>query len=354
MDASSLSSSNASPASVTSVRAQSRTRWRLRARLAFHRTRHAPVSRAPGAALTGSLCVLAFLVLAFTGPLLTLQYRPDMELAHASVMHVIHRVPFGWFVRGLHATAADALVAFVLLHLTLTWCDLRFRSKRQGLWTSGVVLLGLSVAAVLSGVVLPWDDRALASIRVAASLVDALPWIGKPAAAILLDGPWVTSSTIPRLFALHVGWIPLAMSALLFAHLRRWPAKDVALRFPSHAPYVWLVAINVVVWGGAFAKRAPGPAADLLKPSAGALAPDWFFLPVYQMLRVMPSRMGPMDTVTFVSCCLVFAAVGLFSVPFWDRSDHHVLCHRWFRRTIAAMVWLCFVVLMGWGYAQLL
>ncbi len=57
-----------------------------------------------------------------TGIFLAMHYKPDANLAFASVEYIMRDVPWGWLVRYMHSTGASAFFIVVYLHMTARRC----------------------------------------------------------------------------------------------------------------------------------------------------------------------------------------------------------------------------------------
>ena len=58
----------------------------------------------------GSLAMLVLVIQIVTGIFLVMHYKPDANLAFASVEYIMRDVPWGWLIRYLHSTGASALL----------------------------------------------------------------------------------------------------------------------------------------------------------------------------------------------------------------------------------------------------
>ena len=56
----------------------------------------------------GSLALLVLVIQIVTGIFLTMHYKPDAELAFASVEYIMRDVNGGWIIRYMHSTGASA------------------------------------------------------------------------------------------------------------------------------------------------------------------------------------------------------------------------------------------------------
>ena len=108
----------------------------------------------------GGLALFFFLVQLITGVLLLLYYSPTPETANESVRFIESQVPYGWFVRSLHAWSANLMVATVLVHLFSTYFMRAYRRPRELMWVSGLTLLLVVLGFGFTGYLLPWDTTA--------------------------------------------------------------------------------------------------------------------------------------------------------------------------------------------------
>src|SRR6476620_9881140 len=65
----------------------------------------------------GSLAMLVLVLQILTGIFLTMHYKPDANLAFASVEYIMRDVPFGWLIRYMHSTGASAFFVVVYMHM---------------------------------------------------------------------------------------------------------------------------------------------------------------------------------------------------------------------------------------------
>ncbi len=172
----------------------------------------------------GRLAVFLFGVQVGTGVLLALYYRPDPEGAYASVGTIVSSVTLGWLVRGLHLVAGHALAVVVGLYLVRAFFLRTFlRPNGRAGWVLAVAFSFLTVAFLLTGQVLPWDEPAYWRTVVTGELVARVPVAGRWLAEVFRGGPEVSGGTLVRLFALHGLLFPwLGFSCILLARrLRR-------------------------------------------------------------------------------------------------------------------------------------
>ena len=172
----------------------------------------------------GRLAVFLFGVEVATGALLALYYRPDPEGAYASVGTITSEVTLGWLVRGLHNVTGHALAAVVGLYLVRAFFLRTFlRPNGRAGWVLAVSFSFLTLAFLLTGLSLPWDETAYWRTQLTANLVAQVPVLGGWLATLFRGGSEVSGVTLVRLFSLHGLLFPwLAFGCILLARrLRR-------------------------------------------------------------------------------------------------------------------------------------
>src|SRR6478672_11803312 len=65
----------------------------------------------------GSLALVVLVIQIVTGIFLVMHYKPDSNLAFASVEYIMREVPGGWIIRYMHSTGASAFFIVVYLHM---------------------------------------------------------------------------------------------------------------------------------------------------------------------------------------------------------------------------------------------
>ena len=167
----------------------------------------------------GSLAILMLVIQIATGIFLTMHYKPDAELAFASVEYIMRDVPFGWLVRYLHSTGASMFFVVVYLHMFRGVIYGSHREPRELVWLIGCVIFVALMAEAFMGYLLPWGNMSYWGAQVILSLFDVIPFVG-PALTEWIRGDFVISdATLNRFFAFHVILMPLILVALVFLHL---------------------------------------------------------------------------------------------------------------------------------------
>jgi ubiquinol-cytochrome c reductase cytochrome b subunit len=292
----------------------------------------------------GSLALFVLVIQILSGIFLTMHYKPDAELAFASVEYIMRDVEWGWFIRYLHTTGASFFFIVVYLHMFRSLLYGSHRAPRELVWIFGMLIYLALMAEAFMGYVLPWGQMSYWGAQVIINLFGAIPSIGEPLTEWIRGDFFISDATLNRFFALHVIALPLAIFGLVLMHL-------VALRengsnnpdgveikankdengvpvdgIPFHpyytikdifgvAMFLLLFCFVLFFWpeaGGLFLEHDNFvPANPLVTPEH--IKPVWYFTPYYAILKAVPDKL--------MGVILMFAAVGiLFFLPWLDRS----------------------------------
>jgi cytochrome b-561 len=268
----------------------------------------------------GEITMFAFILLILSGIFLTLNYEPstrmvklpngqEVQAAYASILY-IDSLPFGAVLRSWHHWLAHIMIAAAFLHMLRILLSGAYKKPRELNWLIGLGLLGLSIVVAFTGYALPYDNYAITATRIGHGIAESLPWVGKTVAAIMFGGEFPGSDqSIPRLFSLHVLWLPLILMGTIGLHLavmikqkhtqpryaeRVAPGKIMGVPlFPQQAAMMGVlffvfVAVTVFV-AGAFLAH-PVEAFGPLSADTPAVKPDWYFMWIYGLLKIIPAN----------------------------------------------------------------
>jgi hypothetical protein len=167
----------------------------------------------------GSLALMVLVIQIVTGIFLTMHYKPDANLAFASVEYIMRDVPWGWLIRYMHSTGASAFFIVVYLHMFKAMIYGSYRKPRELVWIFGCAIFLMLMAEAFFGYLLPWGQMSYWGAQVIVNLFAAVPFVG-PDLALLIRGDYVVSdATLNRFFSFHVIAIPLVLLGLVVAHL---------------------------------------------------------------------------------------------------------------------------------------
>jgi ubiquinol-cytochrome c reductase cytochrome b subunit len=302
--------------------------------------------------ILGSLALFLILVQFFTGIMLSFNYAPTPGDAYDSVRYILTDVTAGRLMRGLHHWGASMIIVIVVLHMVQVFLYGAYKKPREGTWIAGVVLLLLTLAFGLTGYLLPWDNRAYWGTTVTTSIGATVPLAGPYVSRLLASTGDIGVQTFARFYALHVLILPPAIILLIVLHVymvRRHgvaPApgdEDLPKKgfFPEQI-FKDTVAVFVgfaILFTMAIAVRVPLEHMADPTDTAYIPRPEWYFLFLFQMLKVFK---GPLEVVGTV-VLPTLAILALILTPFIDRSKIvHVR-----QRTLAFGIVL--LAALGWG-----
>ena len=300
----------------------------------------------------GSLALLMLVNQFVTGILLTMNYKPDAELAFDSVEYIMRDVNWGWLVRYMHSTGASGFFIVVYLHMFRGLLYGSFKQPRELIWIFGMLIFLALMAEAFMGYLLPWGQMSYWGAQVIISLFSAIPVIGDDLSLWVRGDYVVSDATLNRFFAFHVIAVPLVLVLLIFLHIvalhevgsnnpdgidikKNKDANGIPLDgIPFHPYYtvkdivgvaVFLFFFAVVIFympemGGYFLEPANFIPADPLK-TPEHIAPIWYFTPFYAILRAVPDKFAGV-------IAMGGAIVVLFLLPWLDRSEVRSIRYR--------------------------
>jgi ubiquinol-cytochrome c reductase cytochrome b subunit len=304
----------------------------------------------------GSLALLVLVLQIVTGIFLTMNYKPDAELAFASVEYIMRDVEWGWLIRYLHSTGASAFFVVIYLHMFRGLIYGSYKQPRELVWIFGMFLYLALMAEAFMGYLLPWGQMSYWGAQVIISLFGAIPFIGEQLALWIRGDFVVGEATLNRFFAFHVIAIPFAIVGLVAAHIialhevgsnnpdgvdikKNKDSNGIPLDgIPFHPYYtvkdivgvtVFLFIFSLVLFyapemGGYFLEPPNFVPADPLK-TPEHIAPVWYFTPSYAILRAIPSINGS----AFPGVVGMGLSIALlFLLPWLDRSPIRSIRYR--------------------------
>ncbi len=286
----------------------------------------------------GGAILILFFIQVITGLMLLLYYKPTIESAHKSVIIIMTEVPLGWIIRSLHRWTAFFMIAFVFIHLFSTLILKAYRRPREIIWITGCLLLIITLFFGFTGYLLPWDEVSLAATKIGTDIPRSIPVIGVWVTRLLRGGEDVTGETLTRFFALHVCFLPLSILALIGLHviliqkhgmsipISIEKKKNSVSQIPFYPNFFyresifWLFIFGLIVTFAFMFPASLGKEAELMAPTPEGVKPEWYFLFLFQTLKLFPSKILflPGDTVA-VFLILIFGIIFL-ALPFIDRD----------------------------------
>jgi ubiquinol-cytochrome c reductase cytochrome b subunit len=306
----------------------------------------------------GSLAGICLLLQILTGIFLAMHYTPHVDLAFMSVEHIMRDVEGGWFLRYMHANGASMFFIVVYLHMFRGLYYGSYSSPRELVWIVGVVIFLLMILTAFIGYVLPWGQMSFWGATVITSLASAIPVVGDEITHWLWGGFSVDNATLNRFFSLHylLPFIIAGASIVHLAALHQYGSNNPlgTLGTVDKVPfYPYFYAKDLVGWVSfalffsLFVYFYPNllghpdnyiPANPMSTPAH--IVPEWYFLPVYAILRSIPNKLGGVAAIA-----LVF--ISLLALPFLNTS---AIRSSSFRPLHKKLFWLLVAdcVLLGW------
>jgi quinol-cytochrome oxidoreductase complex cytochrome b subunit len=169
----------------------------------------------------GGMGLVLLVLLAGTGSMLMLAYRPNPAEAYASVQALIRETGFGPFVRNIHAWSANLLLVVVFLHLLRVFFTSAFHGPRQFNWVIGLLLLCCAMAANFTGYLLPWDQLSYWAITIVTGMLAYVPLAGPWLQELARGGEDLGAVALNNFYTLHTTIIPVLFLLLLPWHFFR-------------------------------------------------------------------------------------------------------------------------------------
>ncbi|MCQ4040775.1 cytochrome bc complex cytochrome b subunit [Streptantibioticus rubrisoli] len=275
--------------------------------------------------LLGEIALYSLVVLVLTGSYLTLFFNPSMSEsvyhgvyvplqglrvtdAYSSTLDISFDIRGGLLIRQMHHWAALVFVAAIGVHMLRIFFTGAFRRPREANWMIGVTLFMLALLEGFCGYSLPDDLLSGTGLRTANTILMSIPVVGTYLTFFVWGGAFPGHALIPRLYIVHVLFVPGVLIALVAAHLMlvvylkhtQWGAQGKTNRNSVGLPMVpqftaKSTGLSLMVFGvtsalGAVAQINPiwnyGPyQADQVATDA---QPDWYVGFLEGALRIMP------------------------------------------------------------------
>ncbi|MGW1428656.1 cytochrome bc1 complex cytochrome b subunit [Streptomyces sp. NPDC001108] len=327
--------------------------------------------------LLGEIALYALVVLVLTGSFLTLFFDPSMKSgpylgsyaplrgltvsqAYASTLHISFDVRGGLLIRQVHHWAALIFVAAIGVHLLRVFFTGAFRRPREVNWMVGVTLFLLALLEGFAGYSLPDDLLSGTGMRTANTIVMSLPVVGTYLSDLLWGGPFPGQVILPRLYIVHVLFVPGLLLGLVVVHLmlvlylkhtqwatpgrtnRNAVGQPMVPHFAAKSAGLSLMVAAVTVWLGATAQINPVWSYGPYRGDQAVVdsQPDWYVGFLEGALRLMPPWENEVAGHTLMWNVLVPAVLlpgllflVLYAYPFFeewvtgDPGEHH-LCDR--------------------------
>ena len=325
----------------------------------------------------GSLLMLVMVLQIVTGIVLTMHYKPDADLAFASVEYIMRDVPAGWFIRYLHSVGASMLFLAIYLHMFRAMLYGSYKGPRELIWILGMILYIAMMAEAFFGYLLPWGNMSYWGAQVIISLFGAIPVVGEGLAEWIRGDFVVSDATLNRFFAFHVILLPLLLALLVYLHIvalhktgsnnpdgveikKQKDDKGVPLDgIPFHPYYtvkdifgaaVFMAIFLAIVFfapelSGWFLEKDNFEPANILQTPPD-IVPLWYLTPYYSILRAVTFEWLPGGAKLWGVMAMGLAIVLFFFLPWLDRSKVKSILYRgWMYKFMLGLFAVTFVIL---------
>ena len=313
----------------------------------------------------GGITLFLFIVQIITGILLLFYYKSTANTAFDSVKFIMTKVEFGWLIRSIHGWSSNLMVFTVFVHMFSTFFLKAYRPPRELTWVTGVFLFFLTLGTGFTGYLLPWNELSFFATKVGTQMAGSVPYIGGFLRTILRGGEEVSDATLGRFFGFHIIVLPLCIFAVLGAHLafvqlqgmsepisvkERKEKKSIPF-FPNFLLrdiLAWMLALGVLASLAVFFPAELGKKVDPFAPTPVGIKPEWYFLWMFQALKLIPSKVFIFDGE--VVGILGFGVMGLILLilPFIDIRSRKEKRNLFL--TLLGIFMLAFIVVMTvWG-----
>ncbi len=314
-------------------------RFKLDDLINFMKKKEVPLYRGTIWYYFGGITLLLFIIQVVTGMLLLLYYKGSSELAFESVRFISAKVKFGWLIRSIHSWSANLMVLSAFIHMFSVFFTKAYKKPRELTWYSGFLLLVLAMGFGFTGYLLPWNELSLFATKVGTDIPKTIPLVGGFIMNLLRGGEEVSGSTLSRFFGFHVALLPGIFTVILALHLvliqrqgmaapENWDELPESRKkkipfFPNFLLrdlLIWLIIINVLSVLAVFFPWDLGTKADELAPAPAGIKPEWYFLFMFQTLKIIPAKLFVIDGEVFGVMLFSIAGLLWFLVPLMDRK----------------------------------
>lgn len=310
----------------------------------------------------GALSGICLIIQILSGLFLSMHYVPDINLAFASVEHIMRDVNNGWLVRYIHSNGASMFFFVIFFHIFRNIYFGSYLYPRIQLWISGIIIFFLLMAIAFMGYVLPWGQMSFWGATVITNLFSAIPIYGSTIVEWLWGGFSVDQATLNRFYSFHF-FLPFILAAVAFVHLALLhnvgSSDPLSLDsntsnihpaminfFPYfyvkdlYATFIFLFIFSYFVF---FIPNVLGHPDNYIEANSmvtpAHIVPEWYFLPFYAILRSIPNKLGGV-------IAMVFSILSLLAFPLFNSNKKAPL----FRSIYVFIIWVFAsnFILLGW------
>ncbi len=268
-----------------------------------------------------------------TGVVLVMHYTPHVDMAFASIEHIMRDVNGGHMIRYFHMNGASLFFVAVYAHIFRGLYYGSYKAPREITWIVGMLMYLVMMGTAFMGYVLPWGQMSFHGTAVITGLFGAIPFIGESIQTWLLGASAVGQPALNRFFSLHY-LLPFILAGLTIVHIwafhstgnnnptgvevRRTSKEDAKKDTLPFWPYfvikdLFALAVILVVFVAivGFMPNYLGHPDNYIKANALAtpahIVPEWYFLPFYAILRAFTADVWAVQFVNWISFGIIDA-----------------------------------------------
>ena len=312
----------------------------------------------------GALLLVLLVLLVLSGAFMAFYYSPAPGSAYDSVDYALFTVPFGDIIKGVHHYGWNLFLMVLGVHLVRAFLVGAYKAPRQLVWVSGVMILLLMPTFIITGDLLPWDQKGYWSTQVRLSIIGSIPFIGDFIVRLLQGGPLTGIVALTRFYVLHILFLPCLLVLLIVIHLHI--IRHRGLSEPSSSggnfstktvpffPVIvnrWLILfLCVTLVLGLISWYWPAPLGDPADPTDSTYVPkpEWWVLFLNQLVTIFR---GPLSVIGSVIVPGGLAGL-LIALPFIDSSTERHPARRKKVIVVAAIIAIGVLVLSIMGYME--
>jgi ubiquinol-cytochrome c reductase cytochrome b subunit len=311
----------------------------------------------------GALQLALIGLLFLSGALMAFAYTPVPGTAYDSVDYFQFSLPLGTVVRGVHHYAWNLLLVVMGLHLLRALILGAYKAPRQIVWISGVAFFLLMPLFIITGDLLPWDQKGYWSTQVRFSIIASIPVAGDFLVQLFRGGSLTGIVALTRLYVLHILLLPCALVVLIGLHLYFLATRGLSGPLSNDetprpkVPFMpvivnrWLAVFIVSAIGlGLVAWQWPAALGDPADPTDSAFIPrpEWWVLFLNQLVAIFKGPFMVLGS-AIIPGGLVFL---LAALPFLDRSSERRPSKRMAVMVAAAVILAALFGLSVMGYVE--
>jgi cytochrome b6 len=166
----------------------------------------------------------------------------------------------------------------------------------------------------------------------------SIPVVGAWVTQLLRGGEDVTGDTLTRFFGIHVCILPIFFFLFLAIHVYLIQKKGMSVPLEAemkdiHVPtipfwpnfvyremIVWLVLVGILFSMAILLPPSLDKQADLMAAAPEGVKPEWYFLFLFQTLKIVPAKIFFMNGDTVAVLLMLLAVLFIFFLPVIDNK----------------------------------